>query len=484
MRPPDSLYRLIKSLNKAEKANFKKFASKHVIGGKNKYILLFDAVARSNKYDEDDLKRKFSSQKFVTNFPVIKNYLYETILNSLTITNTNSGTDDEIKNEIRYVEVLFKKGLFKDCKRILDRALKKAYRYESFQLILKLLKWKKNLINERVYQGNQFAELERTHYEESEIINKLKNLSDYRYLSYRARSLIVGPANTENAKRELMKILNEPLLSSEKKALSYNAHVSYCHTLAAIYESMDKNVKALHYRKRLLAIMEENPEKLSKKLPNYIVSVYNLLGTCFNLKKYVELLYFIKKLRSIDKFYRNKISDSDSLMICVGSSIYELRMHISNGSFGKLDTSISEIETAIEKYDELILKTDKLYLYYLLCYSYFGRGDIIKALSWVNRILNDKEINHETSLYVTSRIINLIIHYELGNFELLDYLIRSTYIFLKKKKHRGFKEQIIIEFMKKLPEISSKAQLINLFKESLKQLKSYDRSGKEDDNLS
>src|SRR4030095_9578888 len=149
MRSPDSLFKLVKSLNKAEKANFKKFASRHVLGGKNKYSLLFDAIAGGrNDDDENDLKRKFRNEKFVKNFPVIKNYLYDIILKSLSANDSNSGTENDIKNDIRYIEVLFKKSLFKDCKRILDRALKKANRNENFQLLLELLKWKKNLINE------------------------------------------------------------------------------------------------------------------------------------------------------------------------------------------------------------------------------------------------------------------------------------------------------------------------------------------------
>jgi hypothetical protein len=77
-------------------------------------------------------------------------------------------------------------------------------------------------------------------------------------------------------------------------------------------------------------------------------------------------------------------------------------------------------------------------------------------------------------LLVTSKILNLIIHYELNNFELLDYLIKSTYRFLKKAPYLAYNEKTAIEFIKRLPNITSQAELSELFKDSLHELHKYD----------
>src|SRR6266508_3161575 len=88
----DALYRLIKSLSKTEKAYFKKYASRHVLGRQNKYTALFNTIAGSlNGYDEKEIKKKFYNEKFVKNFPVMKNYLSEMILKSLNSYYSNSG---------------------------------------------------------------------------------------------------------------------------------------------------------------------------------------------------------------------------------------------------------------------------------------------------------------------------------------------------------------------------------------------------------
>ncbi len=481
MRQSDNLYKLIRSLTKTEKAYFKKFASRHVIGEQNKYVFLFDAVAASkNGYDEREIKRKYHREKFVKNFPVIKNYLYEMILKSLNSFYYGLSTENKIRNEIRNIEILYKKALFSDCTRSLNRALKQAYKTQNFLVILELLKWKKNLIHEGAFKGNDFVNLETAYNGEQDIIKKLKNQSDYRMLSYRARSLIVGtnPYKTSSIskKEELLKILDTPLLQSECHALSYQALVTYFHVRAILFESLNRNLDALEYRKQLIRLMEEHPEGLEQNLTNYIVSVYNLLGSCLALKLYDELEYYINKLRSLEKTYPKKISANDRLLTFVGSTMYELRMNISRGQFSKQIQNLIEIEKGLEEFDKKIVKVDELHFFYLLAYGYFGSGKFSEALKWVNKILNDKDASKDSRLIIITKILNLIIHYELGNLELLDYLIKSAYRYFKKSLLIGMEEKVVIQFLKHLPDISTQAQLETLFERTLNHLKALSQS--------
>ncbi|HEY3251954.1 MAG TPA: hypothetical protein VGK25_12655, partial [Ignavibacteria bacterium] len=387
---------------------------------------------------------------------------------------SDSTPDNEIKNEIRYIEILYKKGLFDRCAKILNGSLKQAYRTDNFMSVLELLRWKKNLINEGVYKGDEFANLEKAHLEEKEVTYKIRNLSNYRLLSYYARSLAkeTNPNLAgEKMRKKLLNLLNNLLLKSEKKALSYPATVLYFHIKALVYESLSKNTEAFECRKKLIRVMENHPEKVKANIANYIISVYNVLGTCLSLNLFNELEYYIKKLRSIGKAYPAKISENDRLLIFMGSSIFELRMHINLGKFTESFKNLIEIKEGLDRFNKKIVKPDKLHIYYLLAYGYFGMGNINTALKWINKILNDKDVDQNGKLYVKSRIINLIIHYELGNIDLLDYLIKSTYRFLKKNKFGAQDEKIVMEFLKHLPDISSQDELLSLFSDFLKRLR-------------
>ena len=488
MRETDSLYNLVKSLTKTEKSYFKKYAKRHVIKGQNKYTLLFDAIDRStNGYDKEQIKRKFQNEKFVKNFPVMKKYLMKTLLKSLGSFYSMTSPDNEIKNEISYIEILYKKALFQSCAKILDRLLKKAYKRDNFLVILELLKWKKNLIHEGAFKGNDFLNLEKAYNEEQEIIAKIKNLSDYRMLSYRARSLLVGTnphSSSGDIKKELIEILNHPLLSSEKQALSYPAIVTYFHILANIYDNLRKDYEAFECRKRLINVMEEHSDTFNKNIGNYIVSIYNIIGTCLTLKMYTELEYYIAKLRAQEKAYPGKISNNDRLLTYLGSSVYELRMRIGKGEFSLGVQNLIEIEKGLEEFDKKLIKDDELHFFYLIAYGYFGAGKFDTALIWINKILNDKDIDRNSKLYVKSKIFNLIIHFELENFDLLDYLIRSTYRFFEKNSHLGREEKITVRFLRRLSDDSGRAQLKTSFVEFLRLIKTAPRTSQVKSNES
>ena len=81
-RSQDVLFQLIKSLDKAEKRNFKLFAGRNTGAGDLKIILLFDLLDKLEDYDEGAFLKKNSSLK-KEQLPNLKSHLYRQILASL-----------------------------------------------------------------------------------------------------------------------------------------------------------------------------------------------------------------------------------------------------------------------------------------------------------------------------------------------------------------------------------------------------------------
>ena len=116
------LYDLIQSMTMSEKRYFKIFSSKHVIGGKNDYVQLFDILDSMSVYDETDLK----NQPFVKNLSAEKNYLKKLVLKSLVSFNAKLNTKVKVLGMIQNAEVLYHKGLYsqaeKQCRKAIDLA--------------------------------------------------------------------------------------------------------------------------------------------------------------------------------------------------------------------------------------------------------------------------------------------------------------------------------------------------------------------------
>jgi hypothetical protein len=68
---------------------------------------------------------------------------------------------------------------------------------------------------------------------------------------------------------------------------------------------------------------------------------------------------------------------------------------------------------------DFFLISTGLVFYYKIASLYFGSGDNEKAIDYLNKIINEKA-DLRTDLQCYSRLLHLIAHYELGNFELLN----------------------------------------------------------------
>jgi hypothetical protein len=68
-------------------------------------------------------------------------------------------------------------------------------------------------------------------------------------------------------------------------------------------------------------------------------------------------------------------------------------------------------------------------------------------------------------LRTESRVLFLIIHYELGNYDLLEYAVKSTYRYLRKMKSLKGIESLILLFIKKLSSVSERRGVIDLLME-------------------
>ena len=78
----NNLYRLIKSLSKGEKRNFKVFSTRFESSENAKFIQLFDAIDKMKGYDEESIFQKYPEIKR-TQLANLKRHLSRQILTSL-----------------------------------------------------------------------------------------------------------------------------------------------------------------------------------------------------------------------------------------------------------------------------------------------------------------------------------------------------------------------------------------------------------------
>jgi hypothetical protein len=125
----------------------------------------------------------------------------------------------------------------------------------------------------------------------------------------------------------------------------------------------------------------------------------------------------------------------------------------------------NEVYTEEEPY---YMKENEFLLYctraYLLSEDYKKAEDMLIIL--LNRTYS-KGYNYFNSM---SRFLNLITHYELGNFDLLDHLVVSCYRFVLKRKDSFKTEREIISLIRKAGAAVDKKERMEVFELSLERL--------------
>lgn len=422
MKKNSNSYQLIKSLTMSEKRYFKIFSERHTIGSQNKYVLLFDALDKANEENDIELKKELKRKGVNVDFlSADKNYLYQLLLRSLNDFHTSKTYNISVKEMLVSVEILFHKGLYSECLKLIERAQKEALECENFQLMLDLLMWKKKCSGYslgliKAYEVNK--EMDR-------YIELLKNLKDITDLYYESNILQANHEKFSRAKmlQKFKEILKNPLLKNEDKALSFSSRIFYHLIYANYYLTIDDQYKELSHLKKLIEIINQS---LTYKVENPLdyISIYNRF---LSVKKHFPDESFfddIKRFRQfVDKvLIRKEVAQE---RVFVHSNTIEIEYYLLTNDFDKAVQKSSEIEKGIVKLNVDIEPYHMIYFYYLNAVSLIFVGNYHKALKFINKIINDFEFSDRPQVFLRLEMLNLIVHFELKNFTLVSSLSKQ-----------------------------------------------------------
>jgi tetratricopeptide (TPR) repeat protein len=471
MKPSNELFELIKSLTKSEKRFFKLQSS--LQSGDKNYIRLFDTIDKMTEYDEEEVKSVFKGEKFIKHLPSEKNHLYKVILKALRSFYGETSISSMLKQEIKNIEILYNKALFGECNKFLERAKKLAIRYEKFYYLYELINWEKTLLEE-AYEDGQFKDLNILIEEEREVLDKLRNLAEYHVLyskiNYVFRS--GGYARTEENKVIVDDIVNHPLIKGKNTALSRRAATICYYTQGFCNMANGDYHTALEKFQRVIVILDENHDLRTDLAKRYVRTLSNIV-TC-----HLDTHHIDEAKRMIDLIQTFKDSDGFTFpdvqaAIFKNSNLAKLEVYHQTGGFGKALKEVDEMIANMAEFEGKISKESQLTFYYQIAFIHFGVHQHNKALFWLNKVLNDNEKDLRQDIFSYARLFNLVIHYELGNHDLLEYTIKSTARYLQKRERDFPIEKQIMDQMKKLirtQSVSEKAKIFEGFKVGLKKL--------------
>lgn len=473
-RSTDSLFQLIHSLQKSEKRNFKLYVQRNSSSPDLKIVQLFDAFDKMKEYDEKELISKTVSIK-KEQLSNMKAHLYRQILASLRVLESNENIDIQMHEQLDYARILYNKGLYLQSLKILDRVKENAIEHNQISFLIEVLFLEKKIETlhiTRSMQDRADALTNQSNQTNVQLVRvtKLSNLALQLYSWY----IKNGHARNKEDEKVIENYFKQHLSDDIKKPegfyekLYYNQ--SYC------WYAFIRQDFLLYYRytQKWVDLFTDESGMKEMETANYIKGLHNLLNAHFTLRNYNG---FSKTIQLLETFRDSDIvkqSNNNRVQVFIYLYTSKINQHFLEGTFKEGIAMVPEIEQQLKEFSIYMDHHRVLVFYYKIASLYFGAGDYDTAIDYLNKIINWK-VDLRTDLQCYARLLHLISHYELGNFQLLEYLIKSVYRFMAKMQNLSLVEEEMFKFLKSSFYLSAR-KLQPEFEKLLDRIKDLEKS--------
>ena len=470
-RSTDVLFQLIKSLEKGEKRSFKLYVQRNSGNEELKVVQLFDALDKMDNYDEELLFKRNSEIK-KQQLSNIKAHLYKLILTSLRIIEEKNNIDIYLHEQLDFARILYNKGLYHQSLKVLDKLKETAKQHHQITLQLQAVFFEKKIealhitrsISNRAEQLSKESDAIAQHLL---LVNQLSNLSLSLYSWYinngHARNQLDVNAIKEFFEKNLPIIQNDELTFYEKLYL----YQSYC-WYGFILQDL---LTYYRYTQKWVSLFDEYSAMKTIEAGQYIRGLHNLLSANFNLNNFDKFNEVLEMFETFIQSDAGAVNNNVKIQSFVYVTIAKINKHFLEGTFTEGLVLVPYIEQMLKEYYLQLDRHRVLVFYYKIACLYFGSGNNEKAIDYLNNIIHLK-VDLRSDLQCYARLLHLIAHFELGNDELLKYLMKSVYRFMGKLNNLSTSEEEMFKFIKKSFSLSPQ-QLIPAFvvlKEKLENL--------------
>lgn len=448
-RSVDSLFMLIKSLEKAEKRHFKLYINRSSArSGELKVVRLFDLIDKQKSPNEEQLLKRMTG---VTKSQLanLKTHLYREILASLRLLKRTDSIDLEINELFDYAHILYKKGLFFPSLRMLERAKDLARAYDKINILPQLLSLEKRIEGLHITRQVEFR-ADAIVQESTEVTERLHRVSQLSNLSLKLFSWFVqnGHARDRSDESDIRQFLREHLPTDAWTYTGFYERLYLYQSLSWYAFIRQDFLQYYRYARKWVDLFQEDPNRIRIETGHYIKGLHTLLNAQFDLRHLQAFRQTIRQLEKLSQTKRIQANENFRMQCFLYLSTARINGHFMEGSFSAGMRRIPAIESELQS---LALFTDAhrlLVLNYKFAMLCFGSGDYSQCIDYLRKII-DAPTHLRYDLQCYARLLHLLAHYELGNDELMDSLTKSTYRFLAKMKNLTAIELAMFRFLRR-----------------------------------
>ncbi|MBZ0201786.1 MAG: hypothetical protein IT281_03545 [Ignavibacteria bacterium] len=418
-------------------------------------------LEKEKSYNEKHFKAKYNKESFIGNYSYNKNYLYGLLMESLGRFNSGKYVDIQLREMITGYEILTRKGLLQQAKKLIDKAYKLSAKNEKqyYTLLINTCRINlKNMITETDLRNLYVEEIMNS---QNQLLDTIKNQNRYYMLSTKILTFMnsKGSARSEQDRLELMGILSDPLLGDIKLTRTLDDKCYFYFTRHLCYLGLNDLENAYVNSKASIDLLKDE-DPLSPLMRGRFRTAY---GSHLLLLRYFpeKTEEFISSVR----YYRRAIYPDRNSLIgrFIDSYNSEILFNIQKARFDENVKLIREFEEELRGLNEHEKSAEYYYFASNAAYTLFISEHYESCRSWLNIALNTggKVISYRASTMII--ILRLLLSYELMEFNMLDSGLLSAYRYFRTKNRLYSSEKLILDFVRNTTKNIPEEKLIENF---------------------
>src|SRR5215204_6388271 len=398
-------------------------------------------------YDEKQLLKKTKTLK-KQQLSNIKAHLYRQILSSLRLIKEENNIDIQLHEQMDYARILYNKGLYLQSLKVLDKMKETARAHNQVTYLLQVLFFEKKIEALHITRSMQ-DRADRLTSEVDEVNKRLVLISKLSNLALQLYSWYIknGHARNEKDEKAITSFFEDHLPSDSDSGKGFYEKLylyqSYC-WYAFIRQDF---LMYYRYTQKWVDLFHAEPQMIKVETGHYIKGMHNLLNAHFDLRNYKQ---FAVALQRFEKFADSETvshNDNNRIQTFVYLNTAKMNQHFMLGTFKEGLSLVSYIEEKLDEYSLYLDRHRILVFYYKIASLYFGAGNYKTCIDYLQKIINWK-VDLRNDLQCYARLMHRLAHYELGNYDIMEYLSKSVYRFMLKMGNLTVIEEEVFAFIR------------------------------------
>lgn len=462
MPPLDPLFDLVKSLSASEKRYFKVWLGK---GEKDQKFALFQALDQNDHYEEKEIKAFLGDRVLGNQFSVAKNHLFRAILQCLRAYHKSNDERIQMREELDFVELQFRRGSYSSCLKSIRKLEKKALKYDYLLLQLDLIRWEKRIL--KWTAAKRMAEkLDDLNNKEAKLLRQIQTETELRLLYDRLFPIASGERTLEEQRlpTDLRMILENNLLSHlasytfEAEMIGNAIHI-LCYMVLKDFDQL------VSVHEKIIDTWNAAPHQKKSQSDRYMRAVFSYLDASLQTGRTDRFQEVLLQVR----VFPGKTDQQRAWSFYLGNHL-ELRFLINKQLYKDALQMVPKVEAGLVTHASLAIPAVELTFFHNLMTTCFIHCEFSLSLRWTYRILNHPAIKIRKDIREVARITELINHFELENHDLVENLSAASYRRKENTETEEFLCSVLISWIKSRPSISASSywsdarnELENLF---------------------